>query len=160
MSFRIGLGYDIHRLIKGRPLILGGVHIPYNRGLEGHSDADCLTHAISDAILGAAGLRDIGHYFPNTDPQYKDINSQKILYEAYQKAKMAGFSLINIDATLIAEAPKIEPYIEAIKATLSQTLVLPPRFIGIKATTNEKMGALGRGIGIATQAVCLLGSAD
>lgn len=154
--FRIGLGYDIHRLELGRGLILGGVEIPFEIGLAGHSDADCLTHAIADAILGAAALPDIGHYFPNDDPSIRGISSQEILKKASEEAEAAGYRIVNIDSTVIAEAPKIAPYVGAMKKALAATLGLSETDIGIKATTNEKIGALGRGAGIAAEAVCLL----
>ena len=153
---RIGTGYDIHRLVEGRPLILGGVKIPYDKGLLGHSDADVLSHAIADAILGAAGLPDIGFYFPNTDPAIEGIDSQKILKRAVAEAEEKGFRLINVDSTLIAEEPSIGKHIAAIKQRLSQSLGIPATSIGIKATTNEGVGDLGKGVAIAAQAVCLL----
>lgn len=154
--FRIGFGYDIHRLQKGRPLTLGGVLIPADVGLVGHSDADVLSHAIADAILGAVGCPDIGHYFPNTDASIAGINSQRILERAVQEAAGHGFKLINIDSSLIAETPRIAPYLQQMKATLSRTLQVPESAIGIKATTNERIGALGNAAGIAAQAVALV----
>ena len=153
---RIGTGYDIHRLVEGRPLILGGVEIPYNKGLLGHSDADVLSHAIADAILGAAGLPDIGFYFPNTDPSIEGIDSQEILKRAVAEAEEKGLRLVNADSTLIAEEPSIGKHIAAIKQRLSQSLGIPATSIGIKATTNEGVGDLGKGVAIAAQAVCLL----
>ena len=154
--FRIGTGYDIHRFAAGRALILGGVNIPHHQGLDGHSDADSLTHAIADALLGAAGLPDIGHYFPPGDPAFKDINSQIILKRVVQELDNAGYGIGNIDATVIAEAPRIGPYIPSMKKALGATLQIAPEAIGIKATTNEKLGDIGRGQGIAAIAVCLL----
>jgi 2-C-methyl-D-erythritol 4-phosphate cytidylyltransferase/2-C-methyl-D-erythritol 2,4-cyclodiphosphate synthase len=154
--FRIGFGYDIHRLESGRKLTIGGVVIPFHRGLAGHSDADVLSHAIADAILGAAGLADIGHYFPNNDPTIAGINSLKILQRARFEAAQRGLSIVNIDATLIAEAPKIAPYISRMKHAVGVALNLAPEAIGIKATTNEGIGALGAAEGIAAQAVALL----
>ena len=153
---RIGTGYDIHRLVEGRPLVLGGVEIPYNKGLLGHSDADVLSHAIADAILGAAGLPDIGFYFPNTDPSIEGIDSQEILKRAVAEAEEEGLRLVNADSTLIAEEPSIGKHIAAIKQRLSQSLGIPATSIGIKATTNEGVGDLGKGEAIAAQAVCLL----
>ena len=155
-GFRIGFGYDLHQLVKGRPLILGGVEIPFNKGLMGHSDADCLTHAIADAILGAAGLRDIGYHFPDTDPQHKDINSLVILRQAVTEIRKLGYSIGNIDATLIAEQPKIGPYIDSMKEKLAEAMEIAIGDIGIKATTNEKMDSIGRGEAMATHAVALI----
>lgn len=155
-AFRIGLGYDIHRLTSGRTLVLGGVTIPHEQGLDGHSDADCLSHAIADAILGAAGLPDIGHIFPNTDPRYKGINSQEILKESVQAASERGYRLVNIDATLIAEAPKIAPHLKDMKAILSASLGIPAEDIGIKATTNEGIDDIGQKRAMAAHAVALL----
>lgn len=156
LPYRIGFGYDIHRLEEGRKLVLGGVEIPGNLGLAGHSDADCLSHAMADAILGACGLPDIGHQFPNTDPSIAGIDSQIILRKAAELAQKAGYTLGNMDSSLIAEKPKISPYIDAMKKTLGKTLNLTPDRVGIKATTQEKIGALGAGEGIAAHAVCLL----
>ncbi|MBC9889970.1 MAG: 2-C-methyl-D-erythritol 2,4-cyclodiphosphate synthase [Opitutae bacterium] len=153
---RIGMGYDIHRLVAGRPLILGGVHIKSEVGLEGHSDADCLTHAMADAILGACGERDIGHHFPNTNPEFEDLDSQIILQKAAAIARRKGYRIANIDTCIIAEKPKIGTYVDRMKTTLSETLDLAPDRIGIKATTNEKLGSLGASEGIAAHAVCLL----
>ena len=158
--YRIGLGYDVHPLVSGRKLILGGVTIPFDKGLKGHSDADCLTHALADAILGAAGLPDIGNYFPNTDEKYKDLCSQEILKKAVEEANAHGYHLVNTDITVIAEAPKISSFISAMKTTLSASLSIEESRIGIKATTNEKLGDIGRGEGIAAHAICLLTSED
>lgn len=155
-SFRIGHGYDIHRLSPGRPLILGGVRFETDYGLDGHSDADCLTHAICDALLGAAGLPDIGHFFPNTDPAYKNIDSQILLQRVVAEIVKLGYTISNIDATVIAERPKIYPQIAAMKAALARSTGLLPDEIGLKATTNEEVGSLGRGIAIAAHAVTLL----
>ena len=155
-SYRIGFGYDIHRLVAGRPLILGGVQIESEVGLEGHSDADCLTHAVADAILGACGERDIGHHFPNTNPDFEGLDSQIILQEAAAKARQKGYRIANIDTCVIAEKPKIGAYLDGMKSTLSATLDLAPDRIGIKATTNERLGSLGASEGIAAHAVCLL----
>lgn len=156
LPYRIGFGYDIHRLVADRKLILGGTEIPSDLGLEGHSDADCLTHAIADAILGACGLPDIGHQFPNTDPTIEGIDSQIILKKSAHLAAEKGYQLGNIDSCIIAEKPKIAPYIDRMKAVLGQTLGLSADRIGIKATTHEKLGSLGAGEGIAAHAVCIL----
>ncbi len=156
LPYRIGFGYDIHRLVTDRKLILGGVEIPSEWGLEGHSDADCLTHALADAILGACGLPDIGHQFPNTDPSIEGINSQEILKKASELAHEAGYSIGNIDSCVIAETPKISPYIHLMKAMIGNTLNISQDCIGIKATTQEKIGSLGASKGIAAHAVCML----
>ena len=153
---RIGTGYDIHRLTEGRPLVLGGVEIPHGKGLLGHSDADVLSHAIADAILGAAGLPDIGFFFPNSDPAIEGIDSQIILRRAISEAKAKGFRVVNVDSNLIAEEPQIGPHLSAMQNKLSESLEIPTSAIGIKATTHEGIGDLGKGLGIAAQAVCLL----
>jgi 2-C-methyl-D-erythritol 2,4-cyclodiphosphate synthase len=155
---RIGQGYDIHTFCQGRPLVLGGVRIPYIKGLHGHSDADALTHAICDAILGAAGLRDIGYHFPDTDPQYEGINSLKLLQQVVDLAAKQGYRVENVDATLIAEQPKLLPHIENMRSTLHAVLSKTggPGEINVKATTSEGVGFVGRGEGIAAQAVALL----
>lgn len=149
----IGFGYDIHRFTPGRPLILGGVTIPHDLGLDGHSDADVLSHAIADAILGTLALPDIGHWFPPGDPACQDISSLKILEKAVSLIREAGHELVNIDSTLVAEAPKILPHREAMQAAIGSAIGLPPERIGIKATTNELLGAIGRREGIAAMAV-------
>ena len=149
---RVGLGYDVHQLKKGRPLILGGVEIPHKTGLDGHSDADVLMHAICDAILGALGQGDIGSFFPPSDPQWKDAPSKIFLQEAASQIKKQNGQLINVDAMLIAEAPKIAPHISAMKNNIAAALGVKPRDIGIKATTNETMGFIGRGEGMAAHA--------
>jgi 2-C-methyl-D-erythritol 2,4-cyclodiphosphate synthase len=154
--FRTGIGFDIHPLKAGRRCILGGVEIPSPVGPDGHSDADVLCHAIADAILGAAGLRDIGFYFPNTDPACKDMNSLDILRRAVSEIEKTGYSLQNVDAAIIAERPKIGPHIDAIKKRLADTLSIPPECVGVKATTNEKLDDLGAGLGIAVHAICLI----
>jgi 2-C-methyl-D-erythritol 2,4-cyclodiphosphate synthase len=156
MNLRIGHGYDIHRIVRGRPLVLGGVHFAADFGLDGHSDADCVTHAICDALLGAAGLLDIGHLFPNTDPAYKNINSQLLLQHVVAELKKSGYALVNIDATIIAARPKISPQIAAMKAALAASTGLPADAIGVKATTNEDVDELGRGLAIAAHAVALI----
>jgi 2-C-methyl-D-erythritol 2,4-cyclodiphosphate synthase len=155
-EFRIGHGYDIHRTAKNRRLVLGGIEIDVSFGLDGHSDADCLTHAICDAILGAAGLPDIGHYFPNTDPSFHDADSQNLLLTVVEIIGREAYSVVNIDATLIAESPKIGPYRDAMKEALARSIGINPRLIGIKATTNESVDEIGRGLAIAAHAVCLL----
>jgi len=156
MDIRIGHGYDIHRLAAGRRCVIGGVEIPSPVGPEGHSDADCLTHAICDALLGAAGLPDIGHHFPNTDPAFLNADSQELLGRVRKLVEEDGWRILNIDSTLIAEKPKILPHVPAMKKRLGQTLGIDEGRIGIKATTHESLGALGRGEGVAAHAVCLL----
>jgi 2-C-methyl-D-erythritol 2,4-cyclodiphosphate synthase len=156
MTLRIGHGYDIHRTVAGRPLVLGGVRFETDFGLDGHSDADCLTHAICDALLGAAGLPDIGHFFPNTDPAYKNANSQLLLQRVVAEIAKLGFNIANIDATLIAEKPKIAPRLAEMKATLAKSAGLLPDEIGLKATTNEGSDDIGRGLAIAAHAVALV----
>ena len=153
---RIGTGYDIHRLVEDRRLVLGGVEIPYHKGLLGHSDADVLSHAIADAILGAAGLHDIGHFFPDTDPKLEGIDSQIILRKAIAEVSHLGYKLQNVDSTLIVQEPKIGPHINSMKRVLSNSLGVTEDSIGIKATTNEGVGDIGKGLAIAAQAACLL----
>ena len=148
-----GIGYDVHRLVEGRPLILGGVEIPYTHGLEGHSDADVLAHAIADAVLGAIGERDIGFHFPNSDQSIRGISSLEILRKAASLVVQKGGRLVNIDSTLIAEAPKISPHVAEMRANIAEALGLQPNRVGVKATTNEGMGFLGRGEGISAMAV-------
>ena len=155
--FRIGHGYDIHRFVSGRALVLGGVTIPHEMGLDGHSDADCVTHALADAILGAMALPDIGHYFPNTDLRIAGIDSQKILAKAVQEAAARGYHVVNADLSIIAQAPKIGPHCEKMRAILARTLGVKPDCVGIKATTNEGLDDLGKGLGLATHAVVLMG---
>lgn len=155
-AFRIGFGYDIHRFIEDRPLILGGVEIPSPKGLDGHSDADVLVHALADAIFGACGLPDIGVWFANDDPAIAGIDSLKILEKAVEEAGKLGFRVGNIDSALIAEFPKISPHLEAMKQRLAPVLKVKASSIGIKATTQERIGALGQGAGIAAQAVVLM----
>ena len=156
MENRAGIGIDFHRFVEGRRLVLGGVHIEHPQGLLGHSDADCLVHAMVDAILGAIGEGDIGTFFPDTDVQYKDMNSLKFLEKAVNVAKEKGFSIQNIDSTIICEKPKILPYVAKMKEKLSLVLNIIPENIGIKATTTEQMGFLGRKEGICCMAVALL----
>ncbi len=157
---RIGFGYDIHRLVPDRRLMLGGVHIPSPRGLDGHSDADVLLHALCDALLGAAGLPDIGNLFPNDDPVIKDIASLQLLHRVMARITSAGFQVGNVDMTLISEAPKIAPYVPQMRVLIADALHLEPTRVGIKATTNEGLGALGRGEGIAAHAVAALVSEE
>lgn len=159
MNFRIGHGYDIHRIVAGRPLVLGGVKFDTDFGLDGHSDADCVTHAICDALLGAAGLPDIGHFFPNTDPAYKDIDSQELLRRVCAELSKRSFAIGNIDATVIAEKPKLAPRLAEMKAALAKSTRVPLANIGLKATTNEGVGDLGRGLAIAAHAVALIAKA-
>ena len=147
-----GIGYDVHRLVADRPLVLGGVVIPHPLGLEGHSDADVLCHAIADALLGAAGEPDIGHLFPNTDPSIKGISSLEILSRVRSVLEEKSVRIHNVDASLIAEEPKISPHLSLMKERVGAALGLPPRRIGIKATTNEELGFLGRGEGMAALA--------
>lgn len=156
MSFRIGHGYDIHRTAPGRPLVLGGVRFACDFGLDGHSDADCLTHAICDALLGAAALPDIGHFFPNTDPAWKDVDSQVLLRHVVAALRERGWQPVNIDASLIAERPKIAPRLAEMKAALARSTGLPVTAIGVKATTNEGADDIGRGLAIAAHAVALI----
>jgi 2-C-methyl-D-erythritol 2,4-cyclodiphosphate synthase len=148
-----GLGYDIHRFAEGRALVLGGVEIPHDRGLEGHSDADVLSHAIADAVLGAIGEQDIGHHFPNTDPSIRGISSLEILEKAANLARARGARINSVDATVIAEAPKIAPHVFVMRERIAAALGLPAARVAVKATTNEGLGAIGRGEGIAAMAV-------
>jgi 2-C-methyl-D-erythritol 2,4-cyclodiphosphate synthase len=156
MNFRIGHGYDIHRTIAGRPLVLGGVTFDAPFGLDGHSDADALTHAICDALLGAAGLPDIGHFFPNTDPQWKGADSQVLLQRVVAALRERGWTPVNVDATLIAEKPKIAPRLAEMKGLLARSTGLPVDSVGLKATTNEGSDDIGRGLAIAAHAVALI----
>ncbi len=151
--FRSGIGYDAHRFGDGRKLVLGGVEIPHPRGLDGHSDADVLTHAIADALLGAIGEQDIGHHFPNTDESIRGISSLEILRRVGEILAAKNYRVANVDATLIAEAPKIGPHLEAMRAKLAGALGIEVTQVGLKATTNEGMGALGRGEGMSAMAV-------
>jgi 2-C-methyl-D-erythritol 2,4-cyclodiphosphate synthase len=156
MEIRIGNGYDIHRLVAARALILGGVEIPHSLGLLGHSDADVLTHAIMDAMLGALSLGDIGHYFPPTDPKWQGADSLILLEQVHQIIKAQGWQISNIDSTVVAEKPKLKPHIKAMCDRLSQTLQIDSSKISVKATTNEKLGPVGREEGICAYAVVLL----
>ena len=153
---KIGHGYDVHKLVPGRELILGGVQIPYEKGLLGHSDADVLLHAVSDALLGAAGLGDIGKHFPDTDPQYKGADSLKLLQEVGDKVVIAGYRVSNIDVTMIAQKPKLRPYIETMEQNIAAALEIDQSRVNVKATTEEGLGFTGTMEGMACHAVCLL----
>jgi len=153
---RVGLGYDVHKLVVGRQLVLGGVDIPYEKGLLGHSDADVLTHAVCDALLGAAGLGDIGMHFPDTDPKYKQISSIKLLHKTVQMLSEKSFAIINIDTIIFAEAPKLSPYRQAMQTTLATAMKLEPRRINVKATTTEGLGIIGQGDGIGAMCIALI----
>ena len=159
-KIRIGNGYDIHQLSPGRPLILGGVEIPHSLGLLGHSDADALTHAIMDAMLGALSLGDIGHYFPPADPQWAGADSLVLLAKVNQLIREQGWQVGNIDSVVVAERPKLKPHISTMRDRLAKVLELAPNQIGIKATTNEKLGPVGREEGIAAYAVVLVVTSD
>ena len=159
-DLRIGYGYDVHRLVPGRALVLGGVTVPFEKGLLGHSDADVLTHAVMDALLGAAALGDIGRHFPDTDPQYKGISSLKLLAAVRELIYGKGYRISNIDVTVLAQKPKLAPYIAQMEQNLSQVLGLEPGRINVKATTEEHLGFTGREEGIACHAVCLLEEAS
>jgi 2-C-methyl-D-erythritol 2,4-cyclodiphosphate synthase len=156
-AFRVGLGYDIHPLVAGRPCILGGVNIPSPVGPDGHSDADVLLHAVADAILGAAGLRDIGHYFPNTDASLKGLDSAVIVKKAVAEAKAQGGWMVgNVDIVIIGERPKVMAHVDAMKAKVAEIIGISPSQVGIKATTNEGMDSIGQGKALAVQAICLI----
>jgi 2-C-methyl-D-erythritol 2,4-cyclodiphosphate synthase len=153
---RVGLGYDIHRLVPGRKLVLGGVEIPFEKGLIGHSDADVLVHAVCDAILGAAGIGDIGYHFPDNDPEFKDIYSIKLLAKTYEMVHSKGFSIKNLDSTIFAEAPMLSPYKEEMKKNIARTIKVEPERVNIKATTAEGLGLIGKGEGIGAMCVVLI----
>jgi 2-C-methyl-D-erythritol 2,4-cyclodiphosphate synthase len=153
---RIGQGFDVHALAEGRKLIIGGVEIPYGKGLEGHSDADVLLHAICDALLGAAGLGDIGRHFPDTDPRYSGIDSRKLLRYVVSLIKETNLKVVNVDATIIAQAPRMAPHVPRMIANIAEDLGIAPAAINVKATTTEHLGFAGRGEGIAAQAVALI----
>ena len=153
---RIGSGYDVHKLAEGRDCIIGGVKIPYEKGLLGHSDADVLLHAIADALLGAAALGDSGRHFPDNDPQYKGADSRKLLSHVLRLILAEGYCIINIDATIIAQRPKMAPHIEQMRKNIAETLRIDLKQINVKATTEEGLGFTGAGLGIAASAVCLL----
>lgn len=154
--FRIGQGFDLHRLVEGRPLIIGGVEIPYHQGLDGHSDADVLIHAIIDALIGAAALGDIGHLFPDTDPQYAGADSKKLLAHVYQLITESGYVVNNIDSTIIIEKPKLRDYIDMMRETIAKLLNLRLDQVSIKAKTSEKIGIVGRGEAAIAEAIVLL----
>ena len=156
--FRTGFGYDIHRLVSGRPLVLGGVTIPSNLGLDGHSDADCLVHAVADALLGSVADGDIGLHFPNTDPSIRGIDSLEILRFCAERVRVRGYRVANVDAMVVAEQPKLAPWIPAMRAALAAAVGLAVDAMSIKATTNERIGGLGAGEGIAAYANCLVWS--
>ncbi|HFC8833617.1 MULTISPECIES: 2-C-methyl-D-erythritol 2,4-cyclodiphosphate synthase [Neisseria] len=156
MNIRVGQGYDVHQLVEGRDLILGGVNIPFEKGLLGHSDADALLHAITDALLGAAGLGDIGSHFPDTAAEFKDADSRVLLREAYQSVQALGWKVVNVDTTVIAQKPKLAPHIPAMRANIAADLGLPESCVNIKGKTNEKLGYLGRMEAIEAQAAVLL----
>lgn len=156
MNIRIGHGFDVHAFAPERRLILGGVHIPCERGLAGHSDADVLLHAICDALLGAAGLGDIGHHFPDSDPRYKDADSRALLRHVAGLLHASGWHLANLDATVIAQAPRLAPYIADMRNNIALDLGVAPTAVNVKATTTERLGFTGRGEGIAAEAVCLI----
>jgi len=156
MTFRIGHGFDVHRLVAGRKCIIGGVDIPHDKGLEGHSDADVLLHALCDALLGAAALGDIGKHFPNTDPRFKGIDSRELLRHVVALLKEKGYGVVNVDATVIAEAPKLAPHITSMCANIGADIGVPVDCVNVKATTSECLGFTGRGEGIAVEAVCLI----
>lgn len=157
---RIGMGYDVHRLVEDRRLILGGVDIPYEKGLLGHSDADVLLHAIMDAMLGAAALGDIGRHFPDTDPAYKGADSMVLLQACREKLRAAGYRVHNLDALICAQAPKMAPHIETMRANIARALALEVDTVNVKATTTERLGFVGDGSGISAYAVCLLEACD
>jgi 2-C-methyl-D-erythritol 2,4-cyclodiphosphate synthase len=156
----VGIGYDVHQLIAGRKLVLGGVEIPHPRGLDGHSDADALMHAICDAVLGAIGEEDIGHFFPNTDPRWRNVPSRIFLEEAARQVAQRDGRIVNVDATVIAQAPKIYPHIAEMKKRIAAALGVSEKKIGVKATTNETMGFIGREEGIAAMAVASIDLKD
>jgi len=155
-TLRIGQGFDVHQLVEGRPLIIGGITIPHEKGLLGHSDADVLLHAICDALIGAAGLGDIGKHFSDTDPRYKNIDSRILLRNVYRLLTDKSYKIINIDATIIAQSPKMAPHIPGMIATIAQDLEMPADCINLKAKTAEHLGAVGRKEGIVAEAVCLI----
>lgn len=153
---RVGIGYDVHKLVEGRPLILGGVVIPYEKGLLGHSDADVLVHAINDALLGAAALGDIGKHFPDTDMKYKDIKSLILLKEVVDLLQKSGYKVVNIDSCICAQRPKLAPFIDEMRKNIGETIGIDINNISVKATTTEELGFVGKGEGISAKAVCLL----
>jgi len=156
MNIRVGEGWDVHALVEGRKLMLGGVEIPYEKGLLGHSDADALLHAITDALLGAAGLGDIGRHFPDTDPRFKGADSSVLLAEAAARVRAQGWQIGNVDSTIVAQAPKMAPHIPAMRERIAATLGLAPEQVNVKAKTAEKLGPVGQGLSIEARAVVLL----
>jgi 2-C-methyl-D-erythritol 2,4-cyclodiphosphate synthase len=160
ISMRVGQGFDVHALVTGRKLIIGGVDIPYEKGLDGHSDADVLLHAITDALFGAAGLGDIGRHFPDTDARYKGADSREVLRECGRKLAAAGFAIVNIDSTIIAQAPKMAPHIPGMQANIAADLGLDVAAVNVKAKTTERLGFTGRGEGIAAEAIALVVAGD
>ena len=159
-KIRIGQGFDVHQLVEGRELIIGGVSIPYEKGLMGHSDADVLLHAVCDALLGAAALGDIGRHFSDTDPRYKNIDSRVLLREVHRLLEKSGYKVSNIDATIIAQSPKMAPHIPTMIANIAQDLQMPALDINVKAKTAEHLGPVGRGEGIEAEVVCLIATTD
>jgi 2-C-methyl-D-erythritol 2,4-cyclodiphosphate synthase len=157
MTMRIGQGFDAHRFRDGDHLMIGGVRVPFDRGIEAHSDGDVLLHAVTDALLGAAGEGDLGRHFPDTDPTLKGVDSRSLLRSALDKARIKGWQVINVDATVIAQRPRLAPYIEAMRANIAADLALDPALVNVKASTTEHMGFTGRGEGVAALAVVLLG---
>ena len=153
---RIGYGYDVHRLAEGRPLVLGGVRVPHSQGLDGHSDADVLLHAIADALLGAAALGDIGVHFPDTDERWRDADSRMLLAEVGRKVEDAGYHIVNIDATVALQRPRLRPYIDPMRHVIAEILALDVGQVSVKATTTERLGFVGREAGAAASAVCLI----
>lgn len=160
ITMRVGMGYDVHKLVEGRRLVLGGVEIPYEKGLLGHSDADVLVHAVMDALLGAAALGDIGKHFPDTDPAYEGADSMKLLEEVRKLLDEHNFMIGNVDATVIAQRPKLAPYIEMMRENIAARLLIDKNHVNVKATTEEGLGFTGQGQGISSQAICLLETID
>ncbi len=156
MNFRIGEGWDVHAWVPGRKLVLGGVNVPHTAGLMGHSDADVLLHAITDAVLGAAGLGDIGRHFPDTDPQFKGVDSSVLLAEAMRRVRQQGWELVNVDSTIVAQAPKLAPHMSDIQAGVAKALGVAPDQVNVKAKTAEKLGPVGQGQSMEARAVVLL----
>jgi 2-C-methyl-D-erythritol 2,4-cyclodiphosphate synthase len=153
---RVGQGYDVHALVAGRKLVIGGVEIPYHKGLAGHSDADVLLHAICDALLGAAAMGDIGSHYPDSDPQYSEVDSRVLLRATAKKLATAGFKIVNIDSTIVAEAPRMAPHVARMTGNIAADLGINPAAVSVKATTTESLGYIGRGEGIAAQAIALI----
>jgi len=153
---RIGQGYDVHALVEGRKLMIGGVEIPHEKGLAGHSDADVLLHAICDALLGAAALGDIGRHFPDSDPQYSEVDSRELLRATAKKVAAAGYKIVNVDSTIVAQAPRMAPHVARMTGNIAADLGIMPAAVSVKATTTENLGYIGRGEGIAAQAIALI----